>query len=191
MALKIFLRHPWYDPEGYYRRVEDNPHTVDVDLADIPSTATIEGPKGEREKVWELRGEDDPATRSAILIDEQEARKVLPLARALTDPKRSVRDTEALEKENEQLRKDLETLQKKYEVDMAHLPDKTPPIQQDMNDGTNAVPGSNPATHGTQASAEGEQAPGASEPIPPQPPIPSTAKVDAPKSTPTSTPVKK
>lgn len=151
MALKIFLRHPWYDPEGYYRRVEDNPHTVEVDLADIPSTAEIEGPKGEREKVWKLRGETDPATRSALLVEEQEARKVLPLARALTDPKRAVRDTEALEKENEQLRKDLEAAQKKLETASFPPQDNSPPIQQPEGTGTNAIPGSNPVTHGTQA----------------------------------------
>jgi hypothetical protein len=162
MALKVFLKHPWYDPEGYYRRVEDNPHIVEIDLADIPSTAEIEGEggkRGERKKVWELRGEEDPATRAETARLDAESRTMLPLARALTDPKGTLKNADALEKENEDLRKRLDELQKKYEVPPAPQPDNSPPIQQSEGAGTNAVPGSNPITHGTQAAhpREGQQ----------------------------------
>lgn len=151
MALRVFLKHPWYDPEGYYRRVEDNPHTVNLDLVLIPSSAEIEGPDGKREKVWELRGEEDPNTRSQTARDEAEARKQVPLARALSNPKEFLKDQKELEKENEELRKSLEAAQKKLEVAEPTPTDNSPPIQQLEGAGTNAVPGSNPQTHGTQA----------------------------------------
>src|SRR5687767_265630 len=128
MAIIVWLRHPWYDPDGYYRRVEDNPHTVNLDLAVIPSSAEVENPSThKRDKVWELRGEENPATRAESAGLDAEARKMLPLARALHDPKGALKDADALEKENEKLKKDLEALTKKYEVDPPKLPDKTPP----------------------------------------------------------------
>lgn len=163
MALKIFLKHPWYDPEGYYRRVEDNPHTIDVDLALVPSTAEIEEPgakRGERKKVWELRGEEDPATRSDTARLELEAKKMLPLARALTDPKGTLKDADALQKENDKLRKELEELQEKYEVPTPPPADQSPPVQQAEGAGTNAQPGMNPVTHGTQANHPRENSTG-------------------------------
>lgn len=86
MALKVILTKPWYDPDGYYHRVEDNPHNVNLDLAVVPSTAEIEDTNGKRQKVWELRGETDPALRAQLEGEEAEARKVLPLAKALHSP---------------------------------------------------------------------------------------------------------
>lgn len=83
MALKVILTKPWYDPDGYYRRVEDNPHSVDLNLSVVPSTAEILDTNGKKEKVWKLRGEIDPALRAQVENEEQEARKVLPLAKAL------------------------------------------------------------------------------------------------------------
>lgn len=86
MALKVILTKPWYDPDGYYRRVEDNPHSVNLDLSVVPSTAEIEDTTGKKEKVWKLRGETDPALRAQVESEEAEARKVLPLAKALHNP---------------------------------------------------------------------------------------------------------
>ncbi len=83
MALEVFLKNPFYGSDGLYRRVEDNPHQIDLELADLPSTAEVRTSGGRREKVWQLRGETDPALRADTALREAEANKVLPLAKAL------------------------------------------------------------------------------------------------------------
>jgi hypothetical protein len=86
MALEVFLKSPFYGSDGYYRRVEDNPHQIDLELSELPSTAEVRTTGGKREKVWMLRGETDPAHRAETALREAEANKVLPLAKALRGP---------------------------------------------------------------------------------------------------------
>jgi len=114
MTHKVFLKHPWYDPDGAYRRTEANPRSVEFDLALLPSTAEVEpegGKRGDRKKVWELRGESDPATRSDVLKAEQEATKLVPLAKALQGSGGSGAADAKLKAENDDLRKKIAALE--------------------------------------------------------------------------------
>lgn len=108
--LIVTLKHPWYDPEGYYRRVEDNPHVIDtpaITLAELPSSAQVTDTAGNKEYVWKARGEIDPAARQKAAANEVESEKLLPLAKALQGDSGSGEALKKLQAENAELKKKL------------------------------------------------------------------------------------
>lgn len=108
--MKVYLKFPWYDGE-VYRRVEDNPHEVDVPLEKLPSTAQVVNTLGKRDPVWKLRGESDPARRVEESLNEAELRKFRNM-REVLGPATADGEVERLAAENEALRAKLEAFEK-------------------------------------------------------------------------------
>lgn len=114
--MKVFLKFPWYDG-AVYRRVEDNPHEVETELAKLPSTAQVVDILGKRAPVWKLRGEIDPALRVEAAVNEADARKFRNMREAFGEDK-------GLAEENVKLRAELAELKRAKDAEAKKAADE-------------------------------------------------------------------